>query len=247
MTRLTDEKFWSDSYVETEVQDLADHDVALFVKKHLKPVNNKTALELGSFPGAFLPTIGRFHYKLNGIDFNPRNATELPNWLRTCGLDVGKFYSGDLFEFVKNNQGKYDLVCSFGLIEHFENFEDLIRTHVQLLEPGGKLIITTPNFRGWMQYLPHKIFDSYNLSKHYLPSMKPGKWKKILEQEGMTVEFAGYFGGFTFWVDRQQKRSAISRFFLRITERTISQLRKILRFNSPAFSAFCGIAAVKTK
>jgi SAM-dependent methyltransferase len=245
MTRLTDEKFWSDSYVETEFHDLAEHNVAVFVKRYLQEEKNKTAFELGSFPGAFLPTIGRYHYKLSGIDFNPRNSDELPMWLKSHGVDVGNFYSGDLFEFVHNNNHQFDLVCSFGLIEHFENFDELIGMHIRLLAPGGKLIITTPNFRGLMQYLPHKIFDSYNLSKHYLPSMSPKKWKKIIEDEGLTVMHAGYFGGYMFWVAHNQKRSAITRFFLRFTERFISQIRKILWFESSLFSAYCGIVAVK--
>lgn len=245
MSRLTDEQFWSDSYKNVQFQDLSEHSVAILLQKYLPEENDKTAIELGSFPGAFLPTIGRKGYTLNGIDFNPRNVDALPTWLKSKGLQVKEFNSGDIFEFVSISKERFDLVCSFGLIEHFENYEEVIRLHLSLLKPGGKLVITTPNFRGWMQYLPHRLFDAYNLSKHYLPSMNPSKWKTIIEKEGLQVLFSGYFGGYSFWVDREQKRSRINKALLRFTELSIYQLRKILCFQSSAFSAFCGIVAIK--
>jgi len=245
MTRLTDEKFWSDSYVNIQFQDLHDHSVALLLQKYLPDGKGKAAIELGSFPGAFLPTIGRKGYSLNGIDFNPRNTDDLPAWLKSQDLQVGVFRSGDLFEFASKNGQQFDLVCSFGLIEHFENYDEVIRMHLSLLKPGGQLIITTPNFRGWLQYLPHKFFDAYNLGKHYLPSMNPGKWKKLLESEGFQTLYSGYFGGYAFWVDKDQKRSALNKRLFRLTEWSIFQLRKILWFQSSAFSAFCGIVAIK--
>ncbi|MBO9636061.1 MAG: class I SAM-dependent methyltransferase [Chitinophagaceae bacterium] len=243
--KLTTKEFWDASYTQSDFFDQGDHAVADFLNKYLDNGSSKTSLELGSFPGSFLPTIGRKGYRLFGVDYNDRNVNDLPQWLRSQNLAVGEFVSGDLFDFIAKNNQQFDLVCSFGLIEHFENYDELIKLHLSLLKPGGKLIITTPNFRGWLQYWPHKFFDAYNLSKHYVPSMNPGKWKKILIGEGAEVAYAGYFGDYAFWVDREQKRSAINKKLLRVTEWSIFQLRKILWFQSSAFSAFCGIVATK--
>lgn len=243
--KLTTKEFWDESYEGADFFDQKDHAVATFLNEHLGDGTSKDSIELGSFPGSFLPTIGRKGYRLNGVDYNNKNAIDLPGWLQSQGLAVGEFRSGDLFEFIAQNDRTFDMVCSFGLIEHFENYDQLILQHASLLKPGGKLVITTPNFRGTLQYIPHKLFDSYNLSKHYLPSMNPKKWRRLLESNGFVVNYAGYFGGYSFWVDRTQKRSAVTKKLLRFTEWSIWQIRKVLWFQSPAFSAFCGIVATK--
>jgi 2-polyprenyl-3-methyl-5-hydroxy-6-metoxy-1,4-benzoquinol methylase len=244
---LTTKEYWDDSYVGADLSDQNDHSVAQFINKHLPAAQSKTAIELGSFPGSFLPTIGRKGYTLNGIDFNSRNETDVPAWLRSQKLSVGEFKSGDLFAFIADGNRTYDLVCSFGLIEHFDNFEEVILKHGGILKPGGHLVITTPNFRGFLQYVPHRLFDAYNLSKHNVKSMNPTKWKRLLEEKGYTVTYSGYFGGYSFWVDRTQKRTAINKLLLRVTEKVIYQFKKLFRFESSSFSAFCGIVAVKNK
>lgn len=244
--RLTDEKYWSDSYGDIDFQDLHDHSVSFLLKEQLKDGNGKTSLEAGSFPGAFIPTIARKGYLVHGVDFNPRNATDLPHWLKSQGLQIGEFWTADFFDFIKDDKKRFDLVCSFGLIEHFENYTDVIKAHIDLVKPGGEIVITTPNFRGFMQYMPHRLFDNENLKKHYLPSMNPGKWKKLLEANGFEVTWSGYFGGYAFWVDRAQPRSSTGQFMLRFTERSISQFKKLFRLfhlESQMFSSFCGIVA----
>lgn len=246
--RLTDAKYWNDSYKTLSFEDLNTHEVALLLNKYLADSEGKEALEIGSFPGSFLPTIGRRGFILNGVDYNLKNSTDLPLWLKTLNLKVGKFETSDFFDFIKINSKNYDLVCSFGFLEHFSNYEDVIKSHIEMVKPGGQLIITTPNFKGWMQFLPHWIFDRPNLKKHYLPSMNPGKWKKILIRNNFEIEFAGYFGGYCFWVDNMQNRNKILFYSLRFVERCISQLRKIFKFyklESSAFSCFCGIVATK--
>lgn len=244
--RLTDKQFWDEEYTNVQIEDHSEHDISIFLNKFLERGENKTALEIGSYPGSFLPTIGKKGYVLNGIDFNEKNATELPEWLKSQNIKVGNFFSGDLFQFAKANKQRYDLVCSFGLIEHFENFTELISLHAQFVKEGGQIIITTPNFRGWLQYLPHRWFDKKNLKKHFLPSMMPQVWKEYLEANGFEVHFAGYFGGYTFWVDRTQHRNGFQKVLLKITEKTISQFKKVfkkLKRESPAYSAFCGVVA----
>lgn len=244
---LTDAAYWSDVYDgQSDFADASDHAVAGFLRKFLvAPAASASSLEIGSYPGAFQPTLGRLGYTLHGLDFNKRNS-ELSVVLAKNGLDVGSFEVADFFSWVNTHPRKYDLVCSFGFIEHFANFEEVILLHANLVKPGGHLIITTPNFKGWMQHLPHAIFDSANLAKHYLPSMSPEKWRQALSNAGFDIVFAGHFAGYQFWVDPKQHRSSLQRSFLRLTMRGISVLNKVFRFmnlESSAFSAFCGVVA----
>ena len=246
--RLTDEKYWNEGYSEQEFVELTGGALVDLLNKYLENGKHKNCLEIGSFPGSYIPAIGRKGYQLNGIDFNKRNAEELPKWLSSQGLAVGKFWSGDFFEFIKDHPARYDLVCSFGFIEHFENYKEVIQLHIDLLKPSGKIIITTPNFRGWMQYLPHKFFDNENLKKHNIKSMNPAAWRKLLEANGFEIRFHGYFGKYYFWVDENQQRSKLQLFMLKNVNRLIFNLNKIIKKSgkeSKSYSAFCGIVAEK--
>lgn len=246
--RLTDEHYWNEGYNEQPFGEATGGALIEFLNRHLGNEKNKTCLEIGSFPGSYIPAIGRKGYQLSGIDFNKRNADELPKWLSSLGLPVGEFWSGDFFEFIKQHATKYDLVCSFGFIEHFENYKEVIQSHIDLLRPSGKIIITTPNFRGWMQYLPHKFFDNDNLKKHNLKSMDPAQWCKVLEANGFEIKFCGWFGKYEFWVDTSRKRSKLQLFFLKNVNRFIFNLNKIIKKinrESKSYSAFCGIVAEK--
>ena len=244
--RLTDEKYWNDGYGEQEFGEAKEGPLINLLNCYLENVENRTCLEIGSFPGSYIPVIGRKGYQLNGIDFNKRNSDELPKWLSSLGFSVGEFCSGDFFDFIKTHESKYDLVCSFGFIEHFENYKEVIQSHIELVKPSGKIIITTPNFRGWMQYLPHKFFDHANLEKHNLKSMNPLEWRRILESNGFEVKFHGWFGKYSFWVDETQYRSKFQRCLLKNVNRFIFNFNKIIKktgMESKCYSAFCGIVA----
>lgn len=248
--RLTDEAYWNDGYNNQPFGEAIGGPLENFLDKHLGNAPGMTCLEIGSFPGSYLPVIGRKGYLLNGVDFNKRNEVELAQWLRSLGLQVGEFWSGDFFEFAKDHNIRYDLVCSFGFIEHFSDFPEVIGAHLKLLKPSGKIIITTPNFRGWMQYIPHKLFDNENLKKHNIKSMNPAAWRKLLEDNGFKVTFSGYFGKYYFWVDDTKKRSEFELFFLKIVNRVIFNLNKLIKksgIESKNYSAFCGIVAEKNQ
>ncbi|MFT3908099.1 MAG: class I SAM-dependent methyltransferase [Ferruginibacter sp.] len=248
MTRLTDEKYWNDGYKGIQLSEATEGPLADLLNTYVDKVENKACIEIGSFPGTYLPVIGRKGYSLSGIDFNERNKTDLPGWLSHLGLKVDGFYSGDFFEFVKNENKKYDLVCSFGFIEHFENYLEVIQAHLDMVAPGGKIIITTPNFKGWMQYFPHLFFDKENLAKHNVKSMAPDKWKLLIESNNFKVTWCGYFGKYYFWYDPAEHRSKIKMTLLKNVNRLIFNLNKLIKKSgkeSRAYSAFCGIVAEK--
>lgn len=207
------------------------------------PVNQKgTCLEIGSYPGPHLATFGDLKYTLNGVDFNPDNEKGLPAWLSKEGFKVGHFTSEDLFQFKPDEY--YDVVCSFGFIEHFIHFEEVIQKHIDLTKAGGYVLITTPNFRGWIQYWLHKTFDKENLSIHNVTSMRPDLWAKQLEENGFEILYHGYFGGFWFWKG-EPRLNWLKRRLIWVIERIIIRIRPFIRFESSAFSAHCGIVARK--
>ena len=245
-TRLTDKEYWLQSYGDHQFgkQD-EKHDINIFIKKYIKKVKNGKCLELGSFPGPFLSTLGDLGYKLNGIDYHPDNATKLPNWLKSIGYHTENFMVEDIFNIKPSPQ--FDLVCSFGLIEHFTNYKEVIHIHSTFLKTGGTLLITTPNMKGWMQQIFRRILDKKNLDAHYLPSMNPKKWSKYLNDNGFRVEYYGYFGNFGFWVAEPQNQKGWKKHLLQFVFYLSVFFRRFIPFESSAYSCYCGIVAQKIK
>lgn len=241
-SRLTDESFWiSDEETVFSKHD-PNHDIYKLIRNYIPSNKEGHCLEIGSFPGPFLAAFGDLGYTLSGIDFHPGNEKELPEWLQRQGYKTGKFSSTDFFSVVP--EPIYDVVCSFGFIEHFTNYQSVIADHAAFLKPGGLLLITTPNFAGGIQYWLHKNFDAKNLSHHNIESMQPMAWRNQLEQKHFEVIFSGYTGNFWFWRG-SEKFKPFKTAILWSIERIIPRLRKILKFESRSFSAYCAIVAKK--
>jgi SAM-dependent methyltransferase len=62
----------------------------------------------------------------------------------------------------------FDVVYSFGVIEHFDDPRPMVQKHFDLLRPGGTAIITVPHFGagyGWLaRRLDRKNYDIHNIS-----------------------------------------------------------------------------------
>lgn len=213
-----------------------------FLKRFVPSTESGECFEIGSFPGSNLPALASLGYSLNGVDISDRNEFELSSLLKSKGYKVGKFYSADIFKFKIDK--KFDLVCSFGFVEHFENYLDVIKIHTQFVKEGGLLIITAPNYRGWVQYLVHSTLDRSNLKIHNIKSMRPKKWAKFLEAEGFEIIFQGYFGGLYFWLGNKG-RNKLEKFILYILHGTSARLKRIIKTESSIYSYNCGIVARK--
>lgn len=241
---IVDKTYWDKSYKDVVFKKHDTNDaIYKFIRKYIpKAVTEKNCLEIGSFPGTYLSELGELGYTLNGVDFNEKNTNELPQWLKSKGLNVGNFYSGDFRNVAINNQ--FDLVASFGFIEHFTNFLEIITLHDKYVKLGGYLIITTPNYRGLFRNLIYKILAPENYKKHYTPSMKPEKWASHLKSLNYKIIFKGYFGGYSIWID-YEKRNWFQKIMLYLALRIVPRLGKIIPFESHHWSKNCGIVAVK--
>jgi len=241
---LVSQNYWDSSYNDFDYYIPSD-EVTTWIDgfdKSLLQVASNNVFELGCFPGRYLSYIGKKGWRVNGMDLTPRVATDFVDWLKSIQIATGHIAAGDVLAYAKTTTDRYDMVCSFGFIEHFENFDEIIRLHDSILKPGGRLMITTPNFRGGIQKFLHTTLDAENLARHYLPSMKPYLWKKQLEAMGYTIQYAGYFGNFDFWSDNQE-RNALQKLSLKVV-RKIKPLLKLLPDNA-AYSPYCGIFAQK--
>jgi SAM-dependent methyltransferase len=197
-------------------------------------------LEIGCFPGRYLGVLGRMGYEVNGIDLTPA-VERMKSAFDAEGLHTGSFIHADFFTFAA--EPKYDLVCSFGFIEHFPNWQQAVLKHTEHLAAGGLLVIETPNFRGWVQHTLHRLLDATNLRRHHVPAMQPGKWAALLRDQGFEVLSQGYLGRFDFWTD-----SPPPDFFQRIIHRALRLVRPLLvraGNGRPSLAPYCVLIARK--
>lgn len=156
-------------------------------------------LELGCFPGRFIAVFGELGFELHGVDLTPRTETELGPWLAARGHRVGQFVRADFFTHPYPRQ--YDVVCSFGVIEHFPDWPAFLAHQASLVAPGGWLVVTAPNFRGWLQRGLHRFLDRPNYDRHCVDAMRPAAWAAELTRRGWTVLEHGGLGKFEYWVE----------------------------------------------
>lgn len=237
---LAPQSYWDDAYKDYVLQDNDDEDeIVAWIKKYV-PINaNGSCIEIGCFPGRYLTVFGKLKYTLHGVDLTPRVLKDFPEWLKSLNYNTGKFEQNDFFNF--NAPQKYDVVCSFGFIEHFKNWETVLEKHIAMVQEGGYLVIETPNFKGFFQRLIHLVLDYENYKRHYIESMSPKKWKKICEKHGLTVVFSGYLGTFKFWID-QPPKTYIQK---KILDKLIKYYPRLMKLKEgkASYSPYCGIIA----
>ena len=141
----------------------------------------------------------------------------------------------DLFNYQSDRQ--YDIVSSFGLIEHFGDTKDIISRHVSFLKPGGKLFITLPNFRsvnGWVQ----RTFDKSNYDKHNISSMDPQFLASIATELGLKEVRSYYSGGFSIWLENRKQHSVLTRACVKLLWYAGKVPTKIFRFESRVLAPY---------
>jgi SAM-dependent methyltransferase len=94
----------------------------------------------------------------------------------------------------------FDCVASFGFIEHFPDFADVIRHQIEFLKPGGTLIIGLPHFRR-LQYIARRLLDPKTMDGHHLPSMDFDALRAVVSRNGLDVIALHYWGTCAYWFD----------------------------------------------
>ena len=160
------------------------------------------------------------------------------------GLKPGdiKIIEADLFTY--QPEVLYDLVLSFGLIEHFNDTKSIIETHLQFLKPGGSLFITLPNFKGVNGWVQRK-FDRSNYDKHNISSMEPQLLKEYCRQLGLKDVEAYYHGRFSVWLENRSEQGKLVRSLVKAIWLAGKVTTKIVPFQSKALSPYIVLKAVK--
>lgn len=208
---LTDRAFWK-AFWESK-KDLIfyikpDYVFGNILANLIKDNGIKSAVELGGFPGYYTVFFKKYqHLKATLFDYFIHEGL-IKELLAKNGLkyDDISVIEADLFTY--EPQVKYDLVTSFGLIEHFADVKDIISRHVALLNPKGTLFITLPNFTGVNGWIQRK-YDPENYSKHNITTMNPQLLIDICKELGLVEVESYYHGKFSVWLENNAQQTGL--------------------------------------
>lgn len=183
-------------------------------------------MELGCGGGNFLLYFGReFQYIVSGIDWCP-GLDELKTVLEREGVKVGRLVEADFLNY--HSDEEFDVVASFGFIEHFDDSVRIVRRQLKMVRPGGYAIIEVPHFKGIQGFL-RRIIDSKDFHRHNIELMSPTRVRRIVESEGFHILYCDYFKTFRFWAGD----SFFSKFVATLSERIEITLRILRMDNIP--------------
>lgn len=243
MTNKASKEYWDRCYSIPKFRKAKKNDsIRLWIEEyfsHLPTNEDKECIEIGCFPGTYLAVFGDLGYRLSGIDFCDNLSAVEPGF-KDIGYKTGSFINEDFLTFESTK--KFDIVASFGFIEHFTNYVTLIEKHANLVSSDGYLILEAPNFIGKFQNKIHQKFDYENLQRHHLPAMNIDIWKKTIEHLGFEVLYCGYFGTFNIILENDNQR-AVDLLFVKSIKKIKWLLNLIIPKGSKSFAPYCGLIA----
>lgn len=206
---------------------VASQDFVPFFHDELKNILPKSDLlsciELGALPGGFLTYFHKkFGYKVTGLDFAD-NTEVFDETMKSNGIKKYDFIKADILKYKPKTD--YDVVSSFGFIEHFDDIDQILSQHIDLMKPGAYLVLTVPNFRN-IQYVYHRIFDAKNLSIHNTETMKIKDMDKRLTHLGLEKIKAKYVGTTEFWFEDEWRSRLAKEFRTKITNNMTRLFRR---------------------
>lgn len=174
------------------------------------------AVEVGSAPGTFLVDLARrFGIDPYGIEYAATGVEMNRRVFREHGIAADHVIHDDFF--AHGLQARYrehfDVVISRGFIEHVDDPREAVQRHVDLLKPGGTLIVQIPNLRG-LNYGIQRVLDRRLLEIHNLAIMDRRSFRSLFDRTRLEERFCDYFGAFTFSlfnVNTRPKRAPLLR------------------------------------
>lgn len=221
-------ELWNKYYKEEKINPMVGffsaYDIFLcdsILSKHL-PFNEKNKeevkiCELGSGDGKLLKKIAdNFNYTPFGIEFAKGPIEQA----KEMGINV---IEGDVLDTVilEKYKAHFDVVYSYGFIEHIMPPEKAIEAHLKLLKRGGYFFIQIPRLKGF-NYLKFKIFRPDLLPLHNLEIMEQEVLSRLCKKENIQEIFCKNYGTYKLRVPMSKKN------FRYIILKIISSLEYIL-------------------
>jgi SAM-dependent methyltransferase len=235
---FTNRDFWKEYWKNYRYEKVRSK---MFFDKYLpQKMSGKTFIEIGGFPGTMSIY---FHKKYNCnaslLDFYiDKEMVNMMEQTNDVPKETVECIECDFFNF--SSDYLYDIVFSYGFIEHFNDTRDIIKRHVDLLAPNGHLLIILPNFlglNGWIQ----RHFDKESYEAHNLQSMELSGLREIMNGFDLHNVKIEYTRKPIIWLEAKPATSRM----IRLTVKIFSYMLKLFPVRCRLLSPYIIILADK--
>jgi SAM-dependent methyltransferase len=247
--RFTDREYWDGYWEHTDLpREVRRQPHTLQVNamldvfdSHLAPDSGMRALEVGGAPGQYLAYLHRrFGYRPAILDFSAEGCALARRNYELLGVPV-EVHERDLLDPALDI-GRFHVVYSLGLIEHFSDLTGVVAAHARLVEPGGTLIVGAPNIVGVNRWFMSRLGPD-RLAVHNPDCLRIERWDAFEAALGLERRFRGYIGGFEPGVFAVLERTTpTSRALWGVTQllvRTVGRhFPRLRRYNPPWLSGY---------
>jgi SAM-dependent methyltransferase len=154
--------------------NVAVADVVALLGRHVKAGDR--VLEIGCAPGKFLLWCKMVAgADVSGVEYAPESFADTVRLFEQAG-QAADLRHEDIFDTTFG--AEFDVVYSFGLIEHFygDQLERLVQKHVELLKPGGIAVISIPDYQriygAVLSRTNRANYDSHNIELMSLNALR---------------------------------------------------------------------------
>jgi 2-polyprenyl-3-methyl-5-hydroxy-6-metoxy-1,4-benzoquinol methylase len=185
----------------------------------------KRSIDIGCGRGYFPAILKKLGWNASGIEI----SSDAADYARTkFGLDV---FTGTVEQYASSAGAKqFPVVTAIDVIEHVPSLTDFVSSAAKLVEPGGRLIIDTPNGSAHNIAVKGVRWKGFNPFHIYLLSIE--NLTKLLAQCGLTMEQSLSYGN----VPADQDEPVVAK----LRDRTVAGLKKF-GLLGPAVSAYFGL------
>jgi SAM-dependent methyltransferase len=128
------------------MSDKWEHTVAL---EDLR--GSQRVLEIGCGAGAFIRRLQRLGCTVEGVELNEDALATA----RDAGLPVRRLTLDELFQA----GCRYDAICAFQVLEHVPDPKTFLEDMIQLLNDGGRLILSVPDNDSFLKHASLHLLD----------------------------------------------------------------------------------------
>jgi len=177
-----------------------------------KETKNKKLLEIGCVRSVWLPYFAKeFGFKVYGIDYSETGCQRAMQILSNEGVK-GDIVCADFFSPPESMIEEFDVVISFGVLEHFQDTQNCISAFSEYLKPKGIMITNIPNIRGLVgliqRLMNRNVFNIHvplSLAKvveaHQKSMLEPVSCDYFLSANFGVVNFENLKGGISYtWI-----------------------------------------------
>jgi 2-polyprenyl-3-methyl-5-hydroxy-6-metoxy-1,4-benzoquinol methylase len=146
--------------------------------------SGRKLLEMGCGGSDLLPYFARqFGFQIYGLDY-AEHGCQLARQLCEASGVPAEIICADFFDAPTQMMGAYDVVVSFGVVEHFTDTAHVLSTFGKFLKPEGLIITTVPNMSGLVG-LAQRMLASDIFHKHI--ALNRDSFRKAHEKAGLQV------------------------------------------------------------